>query len=164
MMTQQPKFAQNSWALGLLVVAVILTIAHYIGILPAWLHRLPDAMIPPFATWLDAFFTFVKDDLGLLTLTRFLTGGLEFILDATANLLFGKRRWPNLGPIPWSAIAASAAVVGYYLGGWRMAVLAGGTFIWTAMIGQWEIAMETMSVLVVAAPLAFVSGLSLQVE
>ena len=54
-----------------------------------------------------------------------------------------------------------SAVVGYYLGGWRLAVLGGGTFIWTALIGQWKIAMETMSVLVVAAPLAFVIGLSL---
>lgn len=161
MMTSDQTTRQNPWAIGMLVVAVILTVAHYIGILPDWLHRLPESVIPPFATWLDAIFTFVKDDLGLLALTRFLTEGLEFVLDATANLLFGKRRWPNLGPIPWSAIAASAAVVGYYLGGWRMAALVGGTFIWTAMIGQWDIAMETMSVLVVAAPLAFVIGLSL---
>jgi glycine betaine/proline transport system permease protein len=146
---------------GLLCFAVALTLLQYAGLLPAWLHRLPDTVIPPFADWLNAIFNFVKDDLGLLTLTRFLTEGLEVLLDATANLLFGKRRWPNLGPIPWSAIAASAAVVGYYLGGWRMAALAGGTFVWTAMIGQWEIAMETMSVLVVAAPLAFVIGLGL---
>lgn len=146
---------------GLLVLAVILTVLQYAGLLPAWLHRLPEAMIPPFATWLDAVFNFVKDDLGLLALTRFLTEGLEAVLDTTANLLYGKRRWPNLGPIPWSAIAASVAVVGYYLGGWRMALLAGGTFVWTAMIGQWEIAMETMSVLVIAAPLAFAIGLSL---
>ncbi|MGB0799867.1 MAG: ABC transporter permease subunit, partial [Planktomarina sp.] len=83
------------------------------------------------------------------------------ILDATANLFYGKRRWPNLGPMPWSAVAAFAAVVGYYLGGWRIAVLAGGTFVWTAMVGQWKIAMETMSVLVVAAPVAFLIGLLL---
>ena len=146
---------------GLLLLAVALTLLQYAGLLPAWLHRLPEAAIPPFADWLNAIFNFVKDDLGLLALTRFLTEGLEVLLDATANLLFGKRRWPNLGPIPWSAIAATAAVVGYYLGGWRMAALAGGTFVWTAMIGQWEIAMETMSVLVVAAPLAFVIGLGL---
>ena len=142
-------------------VAVILTALQYTGALPSWLHRLPDNWIPPFAPWLDAIFNFVKDDLGLLKVTRFLTEQLEFLLNTTANLLFGKRRWPNLGPIPWSAIAATAAVAGYALGGWRMAALAGGTFVWTALIGQWKIAMETMSVLVVAAPVAFFIGLLL---
>jgi len=83
------------------------------------------------------------------------------LLDATANLLYGKRRWPFLGPIPWTAVAAAVTVLGYYLGGWRLALLAGGTFIWTAMIGQWDDAMETMSVLIIAAPIAFLVGILL---
>ena len=152
---------RNQTAIWLLGISVVLTLLQYSGLLPAWLHRIPDAMIPPAAIWLDAIFNFVKDDLGLLKFTRFLTAGLENVLDTSGNIFYGKRRWPNLGPIPWTAIAGVAAVVGYYLGGWRLAVLGGGTFIWTALIGQWKIAMETMSVLVVAAPLAFVIGLSL---
>ena len=40
---------------------------------------------------------------------RTISAGLEFLLDASANLLEGKRRWPHLGPIPWPAIAAVAA-------------------------------------------------------
>ncbi|WP_113912004.1 ABC transporter permease [Roseovarius dicentrarchi] len=155
-----PALTRPRIALIMVLVAVVLTIMHYVGALPAALHRLPEAMIPPFAHWLDIGFNFIKDDLGLLALTRFLTDGLELILDATANLLFGQRRWPFLGPIPWTAIAAVAAVVGYYLGGWRMALLGGGVFVWTALIGQWKIAMQTASVLVVAAPLAFVIGLT----
>ncbi|MEQ9258380.1 MAG: ABC transporter permease subunit, partial [Roseovarius sp.] len=47
----------------------------------------------------------------------------------------------------------------YYLGGWRMALLAGGTFLWTALMGQWEITMQTLSVLAVAAPMGFFIGL-----
>lgn len=145
----------------LLGIAVALMLGRALGLLPDWLIRLPDWMIPPTAEWLDAIFAFVQNDLGLLQVTRAIAGGLEYLLDATANLLYGKRRWPYLGPIPWSAIAAVAAVLGYFLGGWRMAALAGGTFVWTALIGQWEIAMQTMSVLVVAAPFAFLIGLLL---
>jgi len=148
-------------ALGLVCFSVLLTALQYAGLLPAWLHRLPETAVPNFALWLDAIFNFVKDDMGLLTLTRFLTGGLEWLLDASGNIFFGKRRWPNVGPIPWTALAAVAAVIGYYLGGWRLALLGGGTLVWTALIGQWEIAMQTMSVLAIAAPLAFVIGLSL---
>ncbi|MGH1579257.1 ABC transporter permease [Planktotalea sp.] len=67
----------------------------------------------------------------------------------------------KLGPLPWTSIAAVAAIIGYYLGGWRLALLGGGTFVWVALIGQWKLAMETLSVLVVAAPVAFVIGLAL---
>ncbi len=148
-------------AVALVCIAIILTALQYTGLLPAALHRLPETMVPNFAIWLDTVFNFVKDDLGLLKLTRWLTGILQWFLDTTGNLLYGKRRWPNLGPIPWTAIAAIAAVLGYYLGGWKLAALAAGTFIWTALVGQWDIAMQTMSVLVIAAPTAFVIGLSL---
>jgi glycine betaine/proline transport system permease protein len=159
--TDKPAIGRGTMALILVAAAVLLAVLQFIGVLPGFLHRLPEAAIPPFAAILDAIFNFIKIDLGLLKLTRFLTEGLQFVLDATANLLYGKRRWPNLGPIPWTAIAATAGVVGYYLGGWRLALLGAGTFTWTALIGQWKIAMETMSVLVIAAPLAFVLGLSL---
>lgn len=145
----------------ILIVAIILTFANWIGVLPEFLHRIPEFLLPPFAAILDTVFNFIRDDLGLIYFTRFLTEGLQFILDITANLLFGKRRWPNIGPIPWTAITTIAGLVGYYLGGWRLALLGAGTFVWTALIGQWKLAMETMSVLVVAAPLAFTIGLLL---
>lgn len=155
------SFSNAQIALAFVAAAVVLTILQYIGLLPAWMHRLPEAIIPNFASVLDTVFNFVKDDLGLLALTRFLTEGLEWLLDFSANIFFGKRRFPNIGPIPWTAMAAVASVIGYYLGGWRLALLGGGTMVWTALIGQWEIAMQTMSVLAIAAPLAFVMGLSL---
>ena len=139
----------------LFAVAIVLTLAQWGGFLPAWLHRVPEFLLPPLELILDTTFNFIKEDLGLIYATRFLTEGLQWVLDVTANLLFGKRRWPNIGPVPWTAIAAVAGIVGYYLGGWRLAFLALGTFVWTALIGQWKLAMETMSVLVVAAPLAF---------
>lgn len=157
----EKSLTRGQWSLVLVGVAILVSALQWMNVLPAWLHRLPEAMIPNFALWLDAIFNFVKDDLGLLKLTRFLTGGLEWMLDASGNIFFGKRRWPNLGPIPWTAMAAVAAVIGYYLGGWRLALLAGGTLVWTALIGQWKIAMQTMSVLAIAAPMAFVIGLSL---
>ncbi len=145
----------------LLAAAVVLTCAK--PVLPDFLIRLPESWVPPLADWLDYFFNvIVIEKLRIAVLTRWVAEGpLEFLLNTTANLLEGKRRWPFLGPIPWTAIAGIATVVGYYLGGWRMAALAGGTFVWTALIGQWEIAMQTMSVLAVAAPLAFLIGLFL---
>ena len=158
---RDPNRSYQRQVFGLLAVAFILTIVQWFGFLPASLHRVPEFLLPPLELILDTTFNFVKEDMGLIYATRFLTEGLQWVLDVTANLLFGKRRWPNIGPIPWTAIAAVAGIVGYYLGGVRLAVLALGTFVWTALIGQWKLAMETMSVLVVAAPLAFTIGLLL---
>ncbi|WP_095590663.1 ABC transporter permease [Actibacterium ureilyticum] len=158
---QTTQTARRRGALALTGAAGALMLLHYAGLLPAALHRLPPERVPDLAVWLDALFNFVKDDLGLLALTRWLTEPLQWMLDVTANLLFGKRRWPGIGPIPWTAIAAAATVLGYHLGGWKLAALAGGTFAWTALVGQWDIAMQTMSVLVIAAPAAFAIGLLL---
>jgi len=146
-------------ALILLAAATFLAVAK--PLLPEPLIRIPDGAILPYDIWLQWVFDFVKDDLGLIYFTRTISSGLEWLLDVTANLLHGKRRWPNVGPVPWTAIAAVGVVIGYWLGGWRLALLAGGTFVWTALIGQWKLAMQTMSVIVVAAPLAFAIGLLL---
>ena len=153
-------FSRSQVALVILAVAFLLTIAK--PILPEALVRVPDWAILPWDIWLDNIFNFIKDDLGLIHLTRGISAILEFFLNIMANILHGKHRWPNFeNPIPWTAIAASAAVVGYWLGGWRMGLLAGGTFVWTALIGQWKLAMQTMAVLSVAAPVAFMIGLLL---
>ena len=145
--------------IALLLIAAAVVLACLKPWLPAWLIRVPVEAIPPYEGWLDALFNFVKDDLGLIHLTRAISDGLENVLDVTANLLYGRRRWPNLGPLPWSAVAAAVTVLAYYLGGWRLAALAAFTFLWTVSVGQWKLAMQTMSVLMVAAPVAILTGL-----
>ncbi len=154
-----PNRRQAALALALLALGLALLRP----ILPEWLLRVPPAMILPWDVWLQAAFDFIREDLGLIHLTRGLTAGLEVILDATANLLYGKRRWPTLGPIPWTAIVAAVTVLAYWLGGWRLALLTFATFTWTALIGQWDLAMQTLSVIIVAAPLAVAIGITLGV-
>lgn len=154
-----PDAPKVSVRIVLLGLAVLLAVAR--PWLPDALVRVPEAMILPYDTWLQRLFDFIKDDLGLIYVTRGISAGLEWLLDITGNLLYGKSRWPNIGPVPWTAIAAIAAVVGYGLGGWRLSVLAGGTFVWVALIGQWDLAMQTLSVIAVAAPVAFLVGLIL---
>lgn len=131
--------------------------------LPAGLLRLPEGLVVPFADWINALFSFLRDDLGLMHLTRLISSGVEAALDATANLLYGRNRWPYLGAIPWVVIALTMGMAGYVLRGWKLAALAGGTFVWIAVMGQWKWAMETMSVIVVATPISVALGLALGV-
>ena len=146
---------------GWLLFAVAVALALGKDYLPAGMIRFPDAMILPFADWINTAFNFMRDDMGLMAVTRAFSDVVEFCLDVTANLLYGKSRWPRLGPIPWVVIAATAGVAGYVLGGWRLAALSGGTFVWIAVMGQWKWAMETLSVIVVAVPVSVLLGLLL---
>ncbi len=143
------------WALlGFAFLATLLK-----PVLPAFIDRLPEGILLPWAAWLDAAFDWLQNDLGLIHVTREISSWIGFLIDAAANILYGKSRWPRLEALPWSSVAAVAAITGYYLGGWRLALLAGGTFVWTALMGQWKWAMETMSVIVIAAPIGFIFGL-----
>lgn len=138
-------------------LAALLIIGH--DYLPAGLMRPPEWMILPLADWINAGFIWLRDDLGLIHVTRAFADGLQWLLDVTANLLYGRNRWPHLGPIPWAVIALTAAAIGYWLEGRRLALISGGTFIWIALMGQWEWAMETLSVIFIAAPFSVLLGL-----
>lgn len=157
----QPPFHLDHKRVAQAILLVAVGLVIFRGVLPAGLVRLPDGMVLPFADWINAAFAFARDDLGLMTFTRAFSDAVEVSLDVTANLLYGKSRWPHLGPIPWVVIAATAGVAGYALAGWRLAALSAGTFVWIAVMGQWKWAMETLSVIVVAAPLSIALGLAM---
>lgn len=141
----------------LLALAVGLVIGK--ALLPEGLIRPPEWLVQPFADWINAVFYFLQNELGLMALTRAFSDVVEWLLNVTANLLYGKSRWPNIGPIPWGVIAVTVFMAGYALKGWRLAALSGGTFVWIALMGQWQWAMETLSVIVVAAPFSVTLGL-----
>lgn len=160
---RRARMTDWSAIIGLVLIAVAIALAIFKPFLPDYLLRLPDALVLPFADWTNRAFDFVKDDLGFMHVTRFFAGGIESLLDVTANLLYGKKRWPDVGPVPWTVVALAAAMLGHVLGGWKLALLGGGTFVWVAMLGQWKWTMETLSVVVVAVPVAVLFGLLLGV-
>jgi len=69
-------------------------------------------------------------------------------------------RWPAL---PWTVVAGGAAILGHALGGFRLALFVGFTFVYIAVFGQWEPSMETLSFVLIAAPMAVLLGLVLGV-
>jgi glycine betaine/proline transport system permease protein len=69
-------------------------------------------------------------------------------------------QWPGL---PWTVVTSGAMLLGYALKGKGLAALAGVATIYIAVFGQWEPAMETLSFVLIAAPISFLLGLSLGV-
>lgn len=114
----------------------------------------------------------------LKEVTRGFSTGLLFCIDLLRELLLGGVKtivaftgwdyarahpelvWPAL---PWTIVAAGAALLGYALKGPWLAALAGFATVYIAVFGQWEPAMETLSLVLIAAPICFALGLLLGV-
>ena len=128
----------------------------------------PAAIAVPFIDWINAvFLVFQKYEiLGVFTVkdaTRAIALGVEWPLDVVDGLLAGGFRTPDIPPIPWVMIAGLAAVFGWWLKGWRLALLAGGCIAYFALFGKWSLSMTTLSVVLVAAPIAAAAGAALGV-
>jgi glycine betaine/proline transport system permease protein len=90
-----------------------------------------------------------------------LLGGVETIVAFTSWDWIDKNPWAKLPGLPWTIVAAGAAILGYKLSGKGLAIFAGIVMIYISVFGQWEPSMQTLSFILVAAPLSFIFGLSL---
>jgi len=90
-----------------------------------------------------------------------LLGGVETVVAFTSWNFVGANPWAKLPGLPWTIVAAGAAILGYKLSGKGLALFAVLTMIYISVFGQWKPSMQTLSFILVAAPLSFIFGLSL---
>ncbi|KZK85680.1 Glycine betaine/L-proline transport system permease protein ProW [Pseudovibrio sp. Ad46] len=131
----------------------------------AWQWRL-DERISTFMAWLveDAGF-------GLFTfrqLTRFLSALIEapyntmraFLADGFHSGL-GQQAVEIFPSMSWIAVTFLLILLAVKAGGWRLAALVGGCFLYLAVFGQWQSAMVTLASIAIAVPFGVLSGLML---
>ncbi|MEM7170445.1 MAG: ABC transporter permease subunit [Pseudomonadota bacterium] len=134
--------------------------------LPEWARVWPEAWALPFVDWINAIVRFLKDVpififFTFKDLTRALATVVEWPLDFLQSLFVSGFRSLDLPSLPWITIVGLAAVFGWWVKGWRYALLAGGCIFYIALIGKWKLSMITLSVVLVAAPIAGAIGLFL---
>ena len=88
-----------------------------------------------------------------------LLGGVKTIVAFTSWDFVGENGWAVWPALPWTFVAGGAAFLGYTLKGKGLAFLAGSSAAYIAIFGQWEPAMETLSFVLVAAPVSCFLGL-----
>ncbi len=86
-------------------------------------------------------------------------GGLQTISSITGDTL-KTFKWVYLPALPWTAVIAGTFILGYKLQGLGLALIASLGFFYVSIFGQWEPTMETLSLVLVTAPICFVLGLS----
>ena len=151
----------GGWAVFLPFVALLILKPS----LPAWALVWPEKYALPFVDWINVAAQFLRKEeiVGELTfkdMTRATASLVEWPLDFLYALTvkgFGK----TVPPMPWIMAVGLAAVFGWWVKGWRMALLAGGCIFYFALFGKWKLSMITLSAVIVAAAVAAVAGLAL---
>ena len=105
---------------------------------------------------LTSFITFLIE-----LIREILLGGVETIVAFTSWDWISENSWAELPGLPWTIVAAGAAVLGYKLSGKGLALFAAIVMVYISIFGQWKPSMQTLSFILVAAPLSFIFGLSL---
>lgn len=90
-----------------------------------------------------------------------LLGGVKTIVAFTSWDFVGENKWAVWPALPWTVVAGGAILLGYALKGTGLALLAGLTTAYIAIFGQWVPAMETLSFVLIAAPVSCLLGLFL---
>lgn len=155
--------SSSKW-LMILAPFVLLLLAK--PFLPDSLIKVPAEWAPPFVDWLNAIVDQMRthEIMGLFTfkdVTRAIADLVNYPLDFVEGLLVSG--FPGLGlpALPWIMIVGLAGVFGWYLRGPGLAALAAGCVTYVAVFGKWELSMITLSVVLVAAPIAGFIGFTL---
>jgi glycine betaine/proline transport system permease protein len=112
----------------------------------------------------------------VLQITRNVTSFMTFLIDLIREILLGglntivafsswdwidANPWAELPGLPWTIVAAGATILSYKLSGKGLAFFAALVMIYISIFGQWKPSMQTLSFILVAAPLSFIFGLGL---
>ncbi len=90
-----------------------------------------------------------------------LVGGRKTIVLFTGWEFIRQNPWAVWPALPWTIVTSGAILLGYALKGRGLAFLAGAALTYISLFGQWEPAMETLSFVLVAAPVSILLGLVL---
>jgi len=150
----------------------------WLGWLPIWvndsLHFLLNDWMP-LEFWDENIQEYRTRPL-VLQITRVISGTMLFFIEFIREILIGGVKtvvtftswdwidanpWAELPGLPWTIVTAGAVILGYKLNGKGLAIFAGIAMIYISVFGQWKPSMQTLSFILVAAPVSFALGLSL---
>ncbi|MGI9486956.1 MAG: ABC transporter permease [Geminicoccaceae bacterium] len=88
-------------------------------------------------------------------------GGVKTVVAFTSWDFVNENTWARLPALPWTVISGWSILLGYKLQGKGLALLAAVATVYIAVFGQWEPSMETLSFVLIAAPVSVILGLAL---
>ncbi len=163
------RWVAGSGQSGLRVAAFLLAPFVFVLLLgpwlPDWLRAVPEAWSAPFVGWINVIVEVLRTEeiFGLLTfrdVSRAIANLIDYPLDFVEAILVAGFS-DSVPGLPWIAVTGLAIVLGWYLQGRQLGIIAGVCFTYMAIFGKWELSMVTLSVVLVAAPVAGAIGVAL---
>ena len=156
----------------LLAAAVIITAGFVAKSHFAWAAKYPQAWTLPLQKWISTFFEWLLYEVRYFEGTAFefpftaITRGfvkvMAYPLSWSESLLYDGFEF-GLAPIPWITLVGLAFILGYWIAGWRTALIGGASFLYLSLFSVWEPAMETFALVVITVPFVFCLGLFLAI-
>ena len=87
-------------------------------------------------------------------------GGVKTIVTFTDWDWVSENKWAKWPALPWTVIAGGAMVLGFALQGKNLSIFAGFSTMYISVFGQWEPSMQTLSFVLIAAPISILLGLA----
>ena len=130
-------------------LCVLASIALCVAMRPAlpWLVNYPSAWLLPIAPAISSMFDFL-----IPLLTPFCMS-LASVLGAALRACSSALRW-----MPWPAMLVLIAVLGFWARGWQLALFTAAALGYIVLAGYWQQGMNTLSMVVLAVPLAVSFG------
>ncbi len=88
-------------------------------------------------------------------------GGVKTIVAFSSWSWVGENQWAKWPALPWTVVSFGATLLAYRLGGKGLALLTACATIYMSAFGQWEPTMQTLSFVLIAAPVSVLLGLAL---
>ena len=145
---------------------------------PLWINNLIYSALYdwfPLKVW-DPVFEMYEKKAAIREFTRAISSGVLFLITFIREIFLGgaqtigtfvssswlnSNKWFIWPALPWTAVVAGGMLLGYHLQGVRLALLAGIGACYLSLFGQWEPSMQTLSFVLITAPICFIFGLSL---
>jgi glycine betaine/proline transport system permease protein len=158
-----PRLRLRPFPLLLLGLGGLAALLWALPDLAPWAIDYPKSWIIPIATNLTLVMKW------LVTNVSFVTRGIASILQLPLNLALallatgikiGNGLEATLIPrLSWLGVIVTLTLIGHYLGGKRIAMIACGCFSYIAVFGQWNSAMLSLASIVICVPFAVGLGL-----
>jgi len=88
-------------------------------------------------------------------------GGVKTVVAFTSWEFVNENPWTNWPGLPWTVFAGGVILLGYKIQGKGLAILAAVATLYIALFGQWTPSMETLSFVLIAAPISVLLGVAL---
>ncbi|MFT4725698.1 MAG: glycine betaine/proline transport system permease protein [Granulosicoccus sp.] len=137
-----------------------------------WVAKFPRQWVIPLKNWITDFFEWIVYGVKFFEGSRYefvptdITRGMikifEYQLSFTDGLFFNGFRI-GVEPLPWITVVGLMAILGHWVAGPRMALIAGGSFLYLSLFSVWRPAMDTFSLVLLTVPFVFSIGLMLAI-